>query len=45
MGDFSAQSLVNTAWAFAKVTQSDEKLFAASAKAAAVGHVPKYNRT
>ena len=35
VSDFNAQNLANTAWAFAKVGQSDEKLFEAVAVAAA----------
>ena len=31
LGSFKTQELANTAWAFAKVSQSDEKLFAAFA--------------
>ena len=34
MSEFNAQDLANTAWAFATVKQSDEKLFQALASAA-----------
>ena len=34
MGDFTAQELANTAWAFATVGQSDTPLFRALASAA-----------
>ena len=34
MSEFKAQNLTNTAWAFAKVKQPDEKLFSALARAA-----------
>ena len=33
LGEFDAQSFANTAWAFATLKQSDEKLFVALAKA------------
>ena len=34
MSNFTAQGLANTAWAFAKVGQSDSQLFMAVARAA-----------
>ena len=34
LGEFSAQEIANTAWAFAKAGQRDKALFAALAKAA-----------
>ena len=34
LGDFSAQELANTAWAFATVAQQSEQLFKALAKMA-----------
>ena len=34
MSEFYAHGLVNTAWAFATVNQSDEKLFTVLARAA-----------
>ena len=34
VGDFNAQDLANTAWAFATVQRSDEKLFTVLARAA-----------
>ena len=34
MSEFNAQDIANMAWAFAKLGQSDEKLFAALARAA-----------
>jgi len=35
VGDFNEQDLANTAWAFAKVDQSDAPLFAALGRVAA----------
>ena len=34
LGEFNAQELANTAWAYAKADQRDEALFAALARAA-----------
>ena len=36
MSEFNAQNIANTAWAFAKLGQLDEKLFAALAREAAL---------
>ena len=43
MGEFNAQELANTAWAFATADQSDVLLFAALVRAALWRHVGKFN--